>query len=131
MKNLWIISVLFVALFWNANTMPVKQDSSENGQQLVPSPKLRDTRSVPVTEYRLKNPTFDLLVIPEWHQLILQNRVFWGEICLKGSRYKNIELFAPLRIRVDMPMHKIENSLRAAFHPQEIVRRERFITVLN
>ena len=37
MKNLWIISVLFVALFWNANTMPVKQDSSENGQQLVPS----------------------------------------------------------------------------------------------
>ncbi len=131
MKNLLIIFILFAALFSSANTMT--PNSFVNHQRFVPRSryKLRATRSIPVAKYEVRNPTFHVVLIPEWHQVVFQNRVFWEEIHLKGSRYNGMHLYASLHIRYDAPPNSVIDSLRASFHPQEITFHERFITILD
>ncbi len=128
MKNLLVIFAF--SLFWNVNTMIPEQDSSENSQELMPFPRLRPIKSIPAVKYYIEKPTLDLLIVPSWHWLVLKNKVFWVEICLKGSRYENIELYAPLRIHSNMPSDKIIDSLIASFHPQKIEFHKKFIPIL-
>jgi len=130
MKNLLIISALLAAFFGDVNTMPPEQNSRGNNQH-ASSSKHRAIKSVSVKKYILKKPTLSLMLVPDWHQIIFQNKIFWWEFNLRGSSYSGIKLYAPLHIRSDTPPDQIFSSLCATFHPQEIKCLDRFITILE
>ncbi len=128
MKNLLSIIGLIVITFSDAHTMqPKNHPQFDNTDR----PWLKNWKIVPVTRYELKNPTFNVLLIPEWQQIVLQNRFFWKRVDLPKPKYKNIPVYAPLHIRYDTPSNQIMDSLHASFRPQELTHRKGTITVLD
>jgi len=130
MKNLLIIFAVFTGMFSSANTM-TPENWHTNGRRFNSEPRFRETRVIPVAKYEVKNPTFHVVLIPEWHQIVFQNRVFWEKINIRGSKFKGMNLYAPLRIRYNTQPSSVIESLRASFHPQEIIFHERVITILD
>ena len=95
------------------------------------SPWIKQWEIIPVAKYELKNPTFHMLIVPKWHQIVFRNEIFWERIDLRQPQHKNIPVHTPFHVRYDTAPDKIMNSLAEAFRPEKITLLQGHITVLD
>ena len=114
MKSSLLVFISF--LITNVKALPSKEEQPQNNYGYVYS----ELKSIPTVRYELTNPNLSILQIKDWHHFFFQNRICWWKIDLRGSSYRNMQLYKPLHLRYNMQSSDIEKALRSSFHPQDL-----------
>lgn len=122
MKSLLSVFSLFVFLVTNVKAMPSGEEQSTSNYGY---------KSIPTVRYELTNPNLSILQIKDWCLFFFQNKICWWKIDLRGSSYKNLQLYKPLHLRYDMQPSDIEEALRNSFHPQDLKQQKGTILILD
>lgn len=110
MKNL--VFVLFVMSVINVDAMPSKTQPTKGKNR------------VPITLYTVKlNPPVDILVAPSKKKIKFAGFVA-REINIDCNNYNGLPVFSPIRIRYDMNLNEIVDSLCKSFRVEWIEWRE-------
>ena len=125
MKNSILIFVAF--LFASVKALPSKEKSFKNSWGYG----YRKLKAIPTVRYELTNPNLSILQIKDWYHFFFQNKICWWKIDLRGSSYKNMQLYKPLHLRYNMQPLDIVEALRNSFHPQDLKQQKGTILILD
>ncbi len=125
MKSSLLIFAAFLVIDVRALSFQEKQSENNYGY------RYRKLKSIPTVRYEMTNPNLSILQIKDWYHFFFQNRIYWWKIDLRGSNFRNIQLYRPLHLRYNMQPSDIEKALRNSFHPQDLKQQKGTILILD